>query len=123
MIYGTVTLPGTFQSGPVLLTSITVTTAAQTLRIQPILMITGELTVVILGVTSSTNTSRLLRRNDYTLSGPGLKAFHPKSVTPVASSRLLKGEMEVVLKLPVTRRMLKQIKILNIAGTNDVIGK
>jgi large repetitive protein len=121
-IYGTVTIPATFQSGPVLLTSITVTTPAQTLNIQPTLMISGELTVVFLGVTSSTNTSSLPRRNDYTLSGPGLTDFHPKSASPVASSRLRAGEMEVVLKLSLPRRMLRKIKILKFAGTDHVLG-
>ena len=106
-IYGTITFPGSFQSGSVLLTSITVSNTPPVVRIQPTLKITGELTIVFFGITSSTDTSALLKRNNYALSGPGLAAFHPKSVTAVASSSLREGEMEVILKLPVAQNVVQ----------------
>ncbi len=118
-IYGTVSIPGSFLSAPVLLTSITVTTPAPTLSIQATLTGTGEMSVLFVGVTSSTGTASLLKTKAYTLSGPGLRAFHPKAVTRLTSSTLAAGELEVVLKIP--RRILRHVKVIKVAGTEGVV--
>lgn len=77
------------------------------------------MSVLFVGVTSSTGTASLLKTKAYTLSGPGLRAFHPKAVTRLTSSTLAAGELEVVLKIP--RRILRHVKVIKVAGTEGVV--